>query len=255
MSLIFIDSLSCKQKVHYEVMLMDKLKKKIAYYRPVNRYYWLKFRGAMNLTMKICFLIIRGITCVHAQENPSKPKAEPTPIASWMKPRELSNFQALLQHSPFSLATAEESSPLSERYAVTGMFTINGEEEIFVLDKNDQSRELLTKKPNKKSMTLVNIVKETDPNKLKATIRVAGEIGVITSPELNTNNLTHGPQRFPGPHFPNNINNSQKNTFPPQNSSYYPGQMLPNNAHQPGTLPNTSNSNINRVITRPPIPN
>ncbi|MFZ4115546.1 MAG: hypothetical protein ACOYK6_02340 [Chthoniobacterales bacterium] len=202
----------------------------------------------------VIFLVFLGmLTSLYSRENTSKTESDAIPPSPWMKPRQLSSFQSLLQHSPFSLATAEESSPLAERYAVTGIITLDGEEEIFVLDKNDQSRELLTKKPNKKSMSLVNIMKETDPNKLKATILVNGETGVITSPELNTNAPTMGPQRFNGPGVLNSGNNLQKNTFHPSGAPYYPGQTLPNAPHAPGTMPNTNNPNNHRVITRPPI--
>ena len=203
----------------------------------------------------LTFLFFSGvIVSIYAKENKSKAESAPTPLSPWMKPRELSSFQSLLQHSPFSLATAEESSPLSERYAVTGVITLDGEEEIFVLDKNDQSRELLTKKPNKKSMALVNIVKEPDPNKLKATIRVNGETGVITSPEPSTNNPTNGPQRFTGPGVPNAGSNQPKNTFHPPGTPYYPGQTSSNASHPPGTMPNANSSSNRRVINRPPIP-
>lgn len=217
-------------------------------------------RPIATLLMMICLISPGVIPTVHAKQSPSRQEVPPPPLSPWLKPRELSSFQALLPHSPFSLPTAEESSPLSERYAVTGILTIDGEEEIFVLDKNDQSRELLTKKSNKKSMTLVNIVKETDPNKLKATIRVGEETGVITSPELSTNNPTHGPQRFPGfPTLPANGNTQgnmpQKNPLYPPNSPYYPGQMPPNAPHLPGGIPNTGIPNNYRVINRPPIPN
>ena len=45
----------------------------------------------------------------------------------WEKPRDLSSFQQLIKHSPFSLPTSEESSPLADRYAMTGIVNINGE--------------------------------------------------------------------------------------------------------------------------------
>jgi hypothetical protein len=202
----------------------------------------------------VIFLVLSGtITSLYTKENKLKTESNTTPLSPWIKPRQLSSFQSLLQHSPFSLATAEESSPLAERYAVTGIITLDGEEEIFVLDKNDQSRELITKKPNKKSMSLVNIVKETDPNKLKATILVNGETGVITSPEPTINTSTMGPQHFNGPGAPNSGSNPQKNTFHPSGAPYYPGQILPNAPHSPGAMPSPNNPNNHRVITRPPI--
>ena len=218
-----------------------------------------QLRTAGRALIILLFIMQGLLSFARATEAPSKPapskqESQPPPLPPWMRPREFSSFQSLLLHSPFSLATAEESSPLSERYAITGIITIDGEEEIFVLDKNDQSRELLTKKPNKKMMSLVNIVKEPDPNKLKATITINGESGVITNPELNTNNPIHGPQRFSGPNPPSG-SNQQKNIFHPPNTPYYPGQTPPNTLQSQGTPSSTNNPNNHRVIYRSPIPN
>jgi hypothetical protein len=214
---------------------------------------WSPLRSAIHLLIML-FLMTQTRVSFAAPQNPMKPESQPAPLAPWMKPRELTDFQSLLLHSPFSLATAEESSPLSERYAITGIVTIDGDEEIFVLDKNDQNRELLTKKPNKKMMSLVNIVKDSDPNKLKATITINGETGVITSPEPSTNNPMLGSKRFSGPNTSNG-SNQQKNTFRPPNTSYYPGQIPQSGPHSQGTTPNNNNPNTHRVINRPPIPN
>lgn len=98
--------------------------------------------------------------------------------SSWEQPRELAGFQLLLDRSPFSLPTAEESSPLSERFSMTGVVTIDGQEEVFVFDNSDQSRDLLGKSPNPKNMALVNLIRE-DGIPVKATIRVGAETGTI----------------------------------------------------------------------------
>ncbi|MBM3857404.1 MAG: hypothetical protein FJ390_05505 [Verrucomicrobia bacterium] len=166
------------------------------------------------------------------------------PTAPWMKPRELSSFQTLLKHSPFSLATAEDASPLSERYMLTGIITLGGEDQIFIMDRNDQSREILTKKPNSKGMALVNIIRDADPNKLKATIRVNGETGVINNTDLADNN---GKGSRPGmPNSPYSKNGSHLPATP-----RYPGQGYPPSPQNQGFPP--SNYNNRRVIRRPPI--
>jgi len=100
--------------------------------------------------------------------------------APWEKPRDLSAFNSLLQHSPFSLPTAEESSPLSDRYALTGIVSIGGEEQIFVFDRTDQSRNLLTHTPNSNNMSLVSLIRDGDNPPQKATIRVGGNTGTIS---------------------------------------------------------------------------
>jgi len=112
----------------------------------------------------------------------SEPAGPATPEASrnaWEKPRDLQSFQQLLKHSPFSLPTAEESSPLADRYAMTGIVNINGEDQIFIFDRTDQSRDLVGKKPNAKNISLVALVREGNSSPQKASIMVGGETGTI----------------------------------------------------------------------------
>jgi hypothetical protein len=104
--------------------------------------------------------------------------AADAPNPPWEAPRDISTFSKLLAHSPFSLPTAEESSPLAERYAITGIITLNGEEQVFVFDRTDQSRELLTTMPNAKNMSLLSLVREGN-NHAKASIRIGSEVGTI----------------------------------------------------------------------------
>ncbi len=99
--------------------------------------------------------------------------------APWMKPRDISSFQAILDRSPFSLPTAEESSPLAERYSLTGAADLNGDPLVFVLDRTTQSRQMLSKIPNSQKMSLVEYLPDTDPRKMRATIRVDGQIATI----------------------------------------------------------------------------
>jgi hypothetical protein len=119
--------------------------------------------------------------------------------ASWEMPRNLSAFDALLKHSPFTLPTAEESSPLSERFAMTGIATIAGEDQVFVFDRTDQSRFLLTVKPNEKDMSLVSIVRQEN-SPLKASIRVGNETGTIGF--LEASQQPAQPQGPPAPGSP-----------------------------------------------------
>ncbi len=116
---------------------------------------------------------------------------------SWEKPRQLSDFAGLLKHSPFSLPTAEEHSPLSERYAITGIVSIGGEQQIFVFDRTDQSRELLTTSPNARNMALVSILNE-EGSPLKATIRVGQESGTIGLMEAAPQQVDAAAQQQPG---------------------------------------------------------
>jgi hypothetical protein len=122
-----------------------------------------------------------------------------TEQAPWEMPRNLSSFESLLKRSPFTLPTSEESSPLSERFAMTGIASIAGEEQVFVFDRTDQSRFLLTDKPNEKNMSLVSIVRQ-DNSPLKASIRVGNETGTIGF--LEASQQPAQPQGPPAPGSP-----------------------------------------------------
>ena len=102
--------------------------------------------------------------------------------APWSKPREIGDFQALLARSPFSLPTAEESSPVAERFSLTGAAVLNGEPTVFIIDRTTQNRQAITKK-SKENMMLVEYLPNPDPRKIKATIRVDGQIATITFSE------------------------------------------------------------------------
>ena len=100
--------------------------------------------------------------------------------APWGKPRTLAAFRSLLDRSPFSLPTAEESSPLAERFSLTGAADLNGEPLVFVLDRTSQNRQMLSKKPNAQNMSLLEYLPNPDPRKMKATIQVDGQVATIS---------------------------------------------------------------------------
>jgi len=100
--------------------------------------------------------------------------------APWGKPRTLAAFRSLLDRSPFSLPTAEESSPLAERFSLTGAADLNGDPLVFVLDRTSQNRQMLSKKPNAQNMSLLEYLPNPDPRKMKATIQVDGQVATIS---------------------------------------------------------------------------
>ena len=164
--------------------------------------------------------------------------ADITPV--WEKPRALTEFQSLLDHSPFSLPTAEESSPLSDRYALTGIVTIDGVEQVFVFDRTDQSRELLTHTPNTKNMSLVALVREGDKPPEKATIRVGADTGTIAYMEASPQQQLQQPfmMGIPG-------------------SGMRPGLQLPSLPMRPNItgpqMPPGMNPQFRHIIRRPMI--
>lgn len=170
-----------------------------------------------------------------AQSQESQTITSPSPaLASWEKPRTLVTFQHLLDHSPFSLPTAEESSPLADRYALTGIATISGQEEVFVFDRTDQSREMLTHTPNKKNMSLVSLVREGNITPQKANIRVGADTGIIGYLESTPQQQMQPPQAAV-----QNVNLPRLPTLP-----------------QPGVVNGVSappNPQMRRIIRRPMV--
>jgi hypothetical protein len=161
----------------------------------------------------------------------------------WQQTRQLTDFQGLLNHSPFSLPSAEESSPLKERYAMTGIVTIGGAEEVFVFDRTDQSRELITRTQNAKNMTLVSVVHEGSDLPTKAVIRVGTQIGTIEFLEAQRS----GPSASPASNHPN----------PPLPGAGIPSQVAPTASlpSSPSPAPVTAPpiSSERRIIHRPII--
>ncbi len=108
-------------------------------------------------------------------------------VAPWTLPRDLSQFQILLNRSPFSLPTAEESSPLADRFTLTGAVSINDEPMVFVLDKTSQERHMVTKTPNPiTNLSLVEFFPDPDARRMRATIRVGSEVATISYAEPAT---------------------------------------------------------------------
>ena len=138
-----------------------------------------------------------GGGAISRSSSPSSTSPQ-SPASPWQRPRDLSSFQQLLKHSPFSLPTAEESSPLAERYAMTGIITIDGEEQIFLFDRTDQSRDLITKIPNSKNISLVSLVREGGSAPIKASIRVGSESGTIGFIESAQSKGGPAPAPIPG---------------------------------------------------------
>lgn len=104
----------------------------------------------------------------------------------WTQPRNLSQFQFLLDRSPFSLPTAEETSPIADRYTLTGAASLNGEPMVFVLDKTTQEHHMLSKTPNTLGMGLVEYLPDPDPRHMRATVKINGQLATISYSEPAT---------------------------------------------------------------------
>jgi len=108
--------------------------------------------------------------------------------APWIEQRSMEKFQVLLNRSPFSLPTAEESAPVAERFFLTGAATINNEAVVFVLDKNTQVRHMLGNKPDAANNQLLDYKPDADPKNMSARIRIEGQETTIRYAELPAEN-------------------------------------------------------------------
>lgn len=104
--------------------------------------------------------------------------------ALWLQPRSMEKFQILLDRSPFSLPTAEESAPMAERFSITGSATINEEPVVFIVDKNTQNRLMLGKNPDASGNVLLEYLPDLNPQKMKASIRIDGQVTTVAYAEV-----------------------------------------------------------------------
>lgn len=121
----------------------------------------------------------------------------------------MEKFQVLLNRSPFSLPTAEESAPMADRFFLTGAATINEEPVVFVLDKNTQVRHMLGSKPDASNNQLLNYTPDADPKNMSARIRIEGQETTVRYAELPT-------EAQPPPQVPMNPKIPQQPGAPPQ---------------------------------------
>ncbi|MEI6035344.1 MAG: hypothetical protein WCS65_13830, partial [Verrucomicrobiae bacterium] len=144
--------------------------------------------------------------------------------APWAAPREISSFQFLLDRSPFSLPTAEESSPLADRFSLTGAVALDGEPLVFVLDKTTQTRHMLSKTPNKQNMELVEYLPGPDPRHMRATIRVNGQVATIAYAETAAQQQAAGSSANISPQVPSAVVNAPAGTSPAPGSPAFQKQ-------------------------------
>jgi len=178
----------------------------------------------------------------------------------WLKPRSLENFKSLLDRSPFSLPTAEETIAAEERFFLTGAATINDKPVVFVFDKNTQNRLMLEKLDGIESQgrdRLLEFAPSMDPKNLSAKVQIEGRVTEIRFSETAFEAQPGtAPPGFAGqPQPPGQP--GQPGQQPPQMPNIPPGSppVPPQNpaAIQPGTADNSQPPR--RVIRRRVISN
>jgi len=98
--------------------------------------------------------------------------------APWLRPRVIENFKSLMDRSPFSLPTAEETASVADRFFLTGMATIDEKPVVFVFDKNTQNRLMLSKlegPENQSKDMLLEVFQSPDPKNLRASVQIEGQ--------------------------------------------------------------------------------
>lgn len=108
--------------------------------------------------------------------------------------RDFAPFEFLLARSPFSLPTAEESSPLAERYALTGAVELDGRQQVFVLDRTSQQRHIVTKDGGTTEMVLLEFLPDPDPRRMRARVQIGTEAATIAFAEAPTGETGQNPQ-------------------------------------------------------------
>lgn len=97
--------------------------------------------------------------------------------------RDMASFEFLFARSPFSLPTAEESSPLADRYTLTGAAAWGGEQRVFVLDRTSQQRHVVSAGKGPGDMLLLEFLPEADPRKMRARVQIGDQVATIAFAE------------------------------------------------------------------------
>ena len=168
--------------------------------------------------------------------------------APWLQPRSLENFKSLLDRSPFSLPTAEETTAAEERFFLTGAATINEKPVVFVFDKNTQNRLMLEKLDGPEAQgrdRLIELSQAIDPKDLSAKVHIEGKVTEIRFSETSfATQPGSSPQGFAGPNQP-----MPPGQPGPPNQFGQPGQTGPQNS---AFTPNPAAAPPSTVPPQPP---
>ena len=125
----------------------------------------------MNRSIRVTFLLLSLPSVVLASATDFE-------SAPWLRPRVIENFKSLMDRSPFSLPTAEETAAVADRFFLTGMATIDEKPVVFVFDKNTQNRLMLSKlegTENQSKDMLLEVFQSPDPKNMRASVQIEGQ--------------------------------------------------------------------------------
>lgn len=87
-----------------------------------------------------------------------------------------SRYQVIWQRSPFTLSSANDSSPAPQKLALTGILQIGNKTYASVIDKDSKHRFMVSQDEPVERISLVEIKNADDPAKVIATFKRDGEL-------------------------------------------------------------------------------
>ncbi len=138
--------------------------------------------SSTHLIRLVCATLLAA-TSLMAADPTEAPVPEATSLPLVTGGRDISQFEFLFKRSPFSLPTAEEKSPVADRYVLTGAASWDGKQRIFVLDRTAQTRHVLEPDSEGSGLMLMEFLPDSDPRKMKARVRIQGEIATLAYAE------------------------------------------------------------------------
>ena len=120
-------------------------------------------------------------------------------------PRDAAQFAALFARSPFVMPSGGDQSPLSQRYSITGVASIDGEPRVFLLDQATKQRLTIYAGNPDGNVSLVSFKPNDNLSQVRATIRAGSETGEVSfsknqlSPVLNATAAAPPPAATPPP--------------------------------------------------------
>lgn len=95
--------------------------------------------------------------------------------------RSLERYTHIWTAKPFVAATVvtPQAESLAQRYAITGYGSFGGNDVIFILDRVSLSRFTITDQREENGVALLDVTEKDDANRLKARIRIGGEVAEL----------------------------------------------------------------------------
>jgi len=96
--------------------------------------------------------------------------------------RSLDRYMHIWTAKPFVAATvvSPQAESLAQRYAITGYGQFGGTDVVFILDRVSLNRFTISQGREENGVALLDVAEKDDATRLKAKIRIAGEVAELT---------------------------------------------------------------------------